>query len=76
MLLQRSTIEKPKIAVGDRVTLSALGRERSPRARVRWQVGTVLRVLAYQCDVHFDGNRWFTTLHVTYLEPVHENERR
>jgi len=65
-------MEKRKIAVGDRVTLSALGRERNPR--VRWQAGTVLRVLAYQCDVLFDCNRSFTTLHVTYLEPVHERE--
>ena len=36
-------MEKRKIAVGDRVTLSALGRERNPR--VRWQAGTVLKVL-------------------------------
>jgi len=31
--------ERSAIAVGDRVTLSALGRERNPR--VLWQAGTV-----------------------------------
>ena len=39
-------MEKRKIAVGDRVTLSALGRERNPR--VRWQAGTVLRLVVKQ----------------------------
>ena len=71
---ERFAMDKKKIIAGDRVQLSALGRERCPR--VRWQAGTVLRVLAYQCDVLFDSNKTFTTVHVTYLELLTENGGR
>ena len=52
---ERFAMDKKKLVAGDRVQLSALGRERCPR--VRWQAGTVLRVLAYQCDVLFDSQQ-------------------
>jgi len=65
-------VASSKFAPDDRVRLSALGCERSPK--IRGQAGTVLKVRGHQCDVLFDGNKTFTTLHETYLEPLQDQQ--
>ena len=62
-----------RFAPQDRVTLSALGRERSPR--IKACAGTIQKVLGTHCDVLFDGNRTITTLHETYLEALQDEQQ-
>lgn len=59
--------------LGDRVQLSALGKQRSPRMRV--QAGEVTGVAkpvsgGGTVDVLFDGNTMPTRIHRSYIEPI------
>jgi hypothetical protein len=55
--------------VGDRVTLSALGKSRSPRA-ASIGVVTALPKDGRSVQVHFDGNKNPKRIHKSYLDPA------
>ena len=59
-------------SIGDRVALSQLGRARSPKMRSR--VGTVVGVAGRRLHVLFDGNKSFSRMHESYLEPAGETD--
>jgi hypothetical protein len=59
-----------QLQAGDRVKLSALGVERSPRLASK--TGTVIsrRLNSAIVTVRFDGNRSSTSVHRDYIEPI------
>jgi hypothetical protein len=65
-----SDVKKLNRRIGERVKLTALGKERSPR--IAEKVGTVIRRTPYSSivGVLFDGNRLSTSIHKDYIEPI------
>lgn len=59
------TPEIPSLQVGDRVRLSALGRERSPKMA---KTGLIVHAIGSSFDVLMDGSKLPVRLHRTYLE--------
>jgi len=59
------TPEIPSLQVGDRVQLSALGQERSPRMT---RTGVIVGAIGSSFEVLLDGSRIPVRLHKTYLE--------
>jgi hypothetical protein len=57
--------EIPSLRVGDRVKLSALGQERSPKMA---KTGLIVRAIGSSFDVLMDGSKIPVRLHRTYLE--------
>ena len=62
--------DQPGFAVGDRVRLSALGRERCPQ--MKDVVGTIVKAsrLPSSLAILFDGRRTPVVMHRTYIESV------
>jgi len=59
------TPEIPHLQIGDRVKLSALGLERSPRMA---RTGAIVGAIGSSFEVLMDGSKTPVRLHKTYLE--------
>jgi hypothetical protein len=57
--------ENPPVQIGDRVRLSALGQERSPRMT---RTGVIVGAIGSSFAVLLDGSKVPVRLHKTYLE--------
>lgn len=72
--MDKETIRpQPGFAAGDRVSLNELGRARSPK--MRSLTGTVISISGRRYHVVFDGNKTFTRLHESYLQPAPVQEK-
>ncbi len=61
-----------ELEIGDRIKMSALGALRSPG--LARKIGTVInrRPNSRVVTVRFDGNRYTTSLHRDYIEPIED----